>query len=251
MSLTSAINLLCDAALSLVYPQACAACGVRSVEARADAPACATCWRATRVFTGGETLCWKCGAPAPGEVPEGERGGVRCRRCEAEGFTAARACGLYEGALRAAVLALKREPFVSERLAGLLAAALGRAPLDSATLVVPVPLHAERERERGFNQAAALARALSARAGLRLDEWSLVRVAGSARRRAGMDARGRRETVAGAFEVARPRLIRGERVLLVDDVFTTGATASACAAALRAAGAREVYVLTVARAGPR
>ena len=93
---------------------------------------------------------------------------------------------------------------MSERLAVLLAAALGRAPLDSATLVVPVPLHAERERERGFNQAAALARALSARAGLRLDEWSLVRVAGSARRRAGMDARGRRETVAGAFEVARP-----------------------------------------------
>jgi predicted amidophosphoribosyltransferase len=66
-----------------------------------------------------------------------------------------------------------------------------------------------------------------------------------------MDARGRRETVAGAFEVARPRLVRGERVLLVDDVFTTGATASACAAALRAAGAREVYVLTLARAGPR
>src|SRR5205085_2491147 len=181
----------------------------------------------------------------------GERGGVRCRRCEAEDFTAARACGIYEGALRAAVLALKREPFVSERLAGLLAAAQRREPLESATLVVPVPLHAERERERGFNQAALLARALSGRAGVRLDEWSLARVAGSVRHRAGMDARGRRETVEGAFEVARPRLVRGERVLVVDDVFTTGATASACAAALKAAGAREVFVLTVARAGPR
>jgi predicted amidophosphoribosyltransferase len=63
-----------------------------------------------------------------------------------------------------------------------------------------------------------------------------------------MDARGRRETVEGAFEVVRPRLVCGERVLLVDDVFTTGATASACAAALRGAGAREVYVLTLARA---
>ena len=251
MSLTSAINLLCDAALSLVYPQGCAACGVRNVEARSDAPACADCWRATRVFTGVETLCWKCGALAQGDVPEGERGGVRCRRCEAEDFTAARACGIYEGALRAAVLALKREPFVSERLAGLLAAAQRREPLESATLVVPVPLHAERERERGFNQAALLARALSGRAGVRLDEWSLARVAGSVRHRAGMDARGRRETVEGAFEVARPRLVRGERVLVVDDVFTTGATASACAAALKAAGAREVFVLTVARAGPR
>src|SRR5919198_1639791 len=104
MSLTSAINLLCDAALSLVYPQACAACGVRSVEARADAPACAACWRATRVFTGGETLCWKCGAPAPGEVPEGERGGGGCRPCEAAGFTAGRARGGFEGAPRGAVL---------------------------------------------------------------------------------------------------------------------------------------------------
>jgi predicted amidophosphoribosyltransferase len=63
-----------------------------------------------------------------------------------------------------------------------------------------------------------------------------------------MDARARRESVEGSFAVARPRLVRGERVLLVDDVFTTGATASACAAALRAAGALEVYVLTAARA---
>jgi ComF family protein len=248
VSLTRAINVLCDAALSLVYPQACAACGVGSVEARADAPACAACWRATRVFTGEETLCWKCGALAPGVVQEEKRSEVRCRRCEAESFTAARAGGLYEGALRAAVLGLKREPFVSARLARLLAEAQRRAPLDAATLIVPVPLHAERERERGFNQAAVLGRTLSRRTGLRLDEWSLVRVEHSERHRAGMDARGRRETVEGAFEVARPRLVRGERVLLVDDVFTTGATVSACASALRAAGAREVYVLTVARA---
>jgi predicted amidophosphoribosyltransferase len=63
-----------------------------------------------------------------------------------------------------------------------------------------------------------------------------------------MDARARRETVADAFEVVRPRLIEGERVLLVDDVLTTGATVSACARALREAGALEVFVLTVARA---
>ena len=93
-----------------------------------------------------------------------------------------------------------------------------------------------------------LGRVLAERSGLPVDEWSLVRVAGSARHRAGMDARGRRETVEEAFAVARPRLVRGERVLLIDDVFTTGATVSACAAALMAAGAREVFVLTVARA---
>lgn len=247
MSLTSALETLCDAALSLVYPQECAACGNAEVETRADAPACAACWKATRVFTGDETLCWKCGALAAGELPEDKRGDVRCRRCEGESFTAARSCGLYEGALRAAVLSMKREPFVPSRLKRLLVEAQRRAPLSSATLVMPVPLHAERERERGFNQAALIARSVIERTRLPLDEWSLIRTAHSERHRAGMDAHARRESVEEVFEVARPRLVRGERILLVDDVFTTGATVSACASALLAAGASEVFVLTVAR----
>jgi len=248
VSLFGTLDRLCDAALALAYPEACAACGVRGVEARRDWPACAACWAATRLFDGGETLCWKCGAPAGGEVPAGKRPEVRCRRCDAECFTAARACGLYEGALRAAVLGLKREPYVPARLARMLREAASGAPLDAATLAVPVPLHPSRERGRGFNQAALLARALTEGAGLRLDEWSLARVGHGGRHRAGMDARARRESVAEVFAVVRPRLVAGERVLLVDDVFTTGATASACAKVLREAGAREVFVLTAARA---
>jgi ComF family protein len=242
------ISSFYDAALALVYPQACAACGVAGVEARADAPACAECWRATRVYTGAETLCWKCGAPAAEGARAAEAEAVRCRRCEAEAFTAARACGPYEGALRASVLSLKREPHVGARLAGLLRAAQARPPLDAAEVVVPVPLHPARERERGFNQAALLARSLSKSSGLALDEWSHARVAHATRHRAGMDRRARRETVEGAFRAVRPRLLEGRRVLLVDDVFTTGATASACAAALRDAGTTAVFVLTVARA---
>jgi ComF family protein len=248
VSLTGTLDKLCDAALALVYPQACAACGARGVERRGDWPACAVCWEATRLFDGGETLCWKCGAPARGAAAAEKREAVRCRRCDSEAFTAARACGLYEGALRAAVLGLKREPFVPARLARLLREAARRAPLDAATLVLPVPLHPERQRERGFNQAALLARALTRAAPSRLDEWSLARVAHSERHRAGMDARARRESVEDSFAVARPRLVSGESVLLVDDVFTTGATATACAAALKAAGALRVYVLTAARA---
>ena len=248
MSLTNAFDIFCDAALALLYPQSCAACGAESVEARADAPACSKCWQATHVFDGDETLCWKCGALALASLPEEKRAQVRCRRCDGEAFTAARACGLYEGALRAAVLGLKREPFVSARVVRLLAAAQKRAPLDAATLVVPVPLHAEREQERGFNQAAVLCQSLAKSSGLPTDEHSLVRVAHSERHRAGMDARARRETVEDAFAVERPRLVEGQNVLLVDDVFTTGATVSACARALREAGAEAVFVLTVARA---
>ena len=248
MRLTTRLDTLYDAALALLYPLACAACGSTSVEARRDFPACAACWARTKIFTGDETLCWKCGAPALGDVAEGAREAVRCRRCEDQTFTGARACGAYEGALRASVLTLKREPRVGRRLARLMLEASGRTPLDRATRVVPVPLHPERQRERGFNQAALLARALAEGSGLPFDDASLVRTAHVEKHRAGMDVRGRRETVERAFRVARPRLVANERVLLVDDVLTTGATASACAGALLGAGATEVYVLTVARA---
>lgn len=123
----------------------------------------------------------------------------------------------------------------------------GHYPLSQATRIVPVPLHPERERARGFNQAAVLARELSKATLLPLDEISVVRKHHSKRHRAGMDGKGRRDTVADAFQVIYPALIAGERVLLVDDVFTTGATVSSCAKTLLDAGAVEVFVLTIAR----
>jgi ComF family protein len=246
MSLTGTASLLYDAALALVYPQRCAVCGA-SVESRFDGIACARCWSATRVFAGDETLCWKCGTLSPGNISDNRRDQVRCRRCDDDAFTAARACGIYEGALRVSVLALKREPHIAGRLLRLLAERCQPVPLNRATRIVPVPLHPERERTRGFNQAALIARELSRLTGLPVDEESLVRTGHTERHRAGMDAHGRRESVANAFTVRHPRLIEGERVLLLDDVFTTGATVSACAGALLAAGAREVFVLTIAR----
>lgn len=246
MWLTGKTSDLYDAALALLYPQPCAVCD-SSVEARSDGIACAGCWRATRIFSAEALMCWKCGAPGPGRVAEAHRRGVRCHRCTGEHFTAARACGAYEKALRASVLALKREAPVSPRLARLLVEMQSRAPLDNTTLIVPIPLHPERERERGFNQAAMLARAVARSTNLPCDERSLVRHLHTERHRAGMDVRARRESVANAFTVERPRLVRGERILLVDDVFTTGATASACAGVLKEAGASEVFVLTVAR----
>jgi len=245
-----ALDSLCDALLALVYPQACAVCGA-SVEARSDGVACGECWRETRIFSEEDVLCWKCGAPskAPAAAPPPQEKlvDVRCRRCEGESFEAARACGVYEGALRAAVLALKREPHVPLRVARLLYQTQQRPPISRATRIVPVPLHPDRERERGFNQAMALGRSLAALTGLPLDEWSLSRTLQTGRHRAGMDAEARRESVCDAFHVARPRLVEGESILLIDDVFTTGATVSACSAALNMAGAREVFVLTLAR----
>ena len=246
MFLTHATRLFYDALLTLSYPQSCAICG-RSGEERRFGVACEKCWNATRILNGAETICWKCGLLSE-EVSPARLDEVRCRRCEAQSFTAARAVGPYEAALRVSVLELKRQPHISQHLETLLVAAARREPLNLSTRIIPVPLHARRLRSRGFNQASVLAEALSRGLQLPLDEVSLVRVSSTEKYRAGLDAKGRQDTVAGAFEVRHPRLIANENILLVDDVFTTGATVSACAEALTAAGAKNVFVLTISRA---
>lgn len=240
------ISGLYDSALALVYPQPCAICG-QSVESRHDGVVCASCWAKTRILDQDDTVCWKCGAFSRASVTSDRRDLVRCGRCDSDQFTFARACGNYEGALRASILALKREPNISRRLAGLLYEAQTRVPLHDAEVIIPVPLHSSREQARGFNQAALLARDLARLNHLPIDEHTLFRSAETVRHRVGMDARARRDSVAHAFVVRCPELIAGRKVLLVDDVFTTGATVSACAAALKAAGAKEVLVLTLAR----
>ena len=246
MFLTHATRLFYDALLTLSYPQSCAICG-RSVEERRFGVACESCWNATRILSGTETICWKCGLLSD-EVAPVRRDEVRCRLCEAHSFTAARAIGPYEGALRALVLELKRQPHLSQQLETLLLAAASREPLNRCARIIPVPLHEGRLRSRGFNQASLLAQALSRGLRLPLDEASLVRVSSTEKYRAGLDAKGRQDTVTGAFEVRHPRLIANDDILLVDDVFTTGATVSTCAEALTGAGARNVFVLTLARA---
>lgn len=245
MLLTRAASLGYDSLLAVVYPRACAVCG-HSVESRALGVACAKCWQQTKILST-ETLCWKCGQPSIGAVADEQREGVRCHRCDDASFTSARACGIYEGALRASVLLLKREPHVCQKLRQELVKTQQCYPLNKATQIIPVPLHAQREKDRGFNQAVLIARELSRATSLPLNVVSLARDKHVIRHRAGMDAKGRRDTVADAFRVTHPALVAGERVLLVDDVFTTGATVSSCASVLLEAGAAEVYVLTIAR----
>lgn len=246
MFLTRFGSSLYDSCLALLYPQSCEVCS-GSVEARELGVACAACWQSTRIITADDVVCWKCGARSIGHIPDDKRDHVRCHRCDEDTFAAARACGTYEGALRASVLRLKREPFIPQKLVLLLKETQQRVPLSNSTVLIPVPLHAEREKARGFNQAAVIARALARAVALPLDEVSLFRTTHAGRHRAGMDRKARRTSVAQAFKVRYSRLIEGESILLVDDVFTTGATASSCASALLSAGAKEVFVLTIAR----
>ena len=242
--------MILDALLTLAYPQVCAICA-RSVEQRKFGVACEACWKATQIFTGAETICWKCGALAPAEIEPEWCDEVRCRKCDSHSFTAARAVGLYEGALRESVLLLKRKPHISHHLQALLGYAATHSPLNTCTRIIPVPLHDKRKATRGFNQASIIAQTLSKSLSLPLDEVSLLRVSGTEKHRAGLDAKGRSDTVAGAFRVRHSRLVANEVILLIDDVFTTGATVSACADALNQAAAASVFVLTIARAnGP-
>jgi ComF family protein len=137
------------------------------------------------------------------------------------------------------------------RLAGRLAEALleepaVRALASTSDLLAPVPLHPRRLRERGFNQAALIAGEIARRTGRPSCDDTLVRRRDTAPQ-AGLTAAERRRNVADAFAVRRRALVAGRVVTLVDDVLTTGATAFACARALREAGAREVRMLSLAR----
>jgi ComF family protein len=233
-----------DSLLSLAYPQICLVCN-DSVEKSTDGVACEKCWSQTRIFSGNETRCAKCSLFLREKPSDHE---TLCHRCDEHFYDAARAVGLYEKALAASVIRLKREPFVAGRLRDLFTSAFENSIFQSASLVIPVPLSKKRLQERGFNQADFLAGILAKKFDLKVDNQSLARKTHTPLHRAAMDRRARELTVENAFEVTRPNFIDGERVLLVDDVFTSGATTSHCAKALKKKGARGVYVLTLARA---
>ena len=238
------LRTLSDSFLSIIYPQECRVCG-GEVESSDDGVACSGCWSATRIFTGNETLCSKCGAFLF------EARSFRtsfCRKCDDQSYDKAFAVGSYEKALSATVLHLKRNPHISPRLRHHVSETLGRFSIQDSTLVIPVPLSARRLQERGFNQASVIGRLVSKHLRSPYDESTLIRKAHTPMHRVGMDRKARANTVKNAFQVVRPKLIQDMCVLLVDDIFTSGETASYCAEILKKNGAARVDVLTLARA---
>ena len=238
------LKALKNSLLSLAYPQQCRVCE-RPVDQIENGVACSACWSETRIFVGKEMVCAKCGAffqmsGVPAEL--------NCHKCSDHFYEKARAAGIYEKALAASILDLKKHPNIPRILNRTLIAAFERNGFAVASLIVPVPLSKARQLERGYNQAGRLAEIVSNHSGIPLDTFSLERSKHTPVHRVAMDKKARELTVVNAFKVKRPKLIPGQKVLLVDDVFTSGATASACAKVLKKNGASEVNVLTLARA---
>ncbi len=232
------------AVFDLLLPPSCPTC-----DAPVDAPGlmCAACFQGVTLLA--EPLCRRCGAPFP---HRGAGGPERlCPGCvqAPPSFGSARAALLYDAGAQRLVLPLKYADRTD--LAAVLALHMARAGMEllrSAELLVPVPLHKRRLFARRYNQAALLAWAVGHRAHVPVLPDALVRLRATAPL-GEMSAARRAVEVADAFAVrpARAGQIAGRRVLLIDDVMTSGATADACARALFAGGAAAVDVLAAAR----
>jgi ComF family protein len=239
------MNAWATAVLDLLYPARCPVCEHALGAGRRD-PLCGECWTAIERID--RPFCETCGLPLPSFDPAARAVSLRCHACAAAAppFEYARAAGAYAGVLRDALHALKfgGKRALARPLSDLMLDTCGGLLGPQVDALVPVPLAPERERDRGFNQATLVAGHLAAASGLPLRARWLWRHRGT-RPQTELTAVGRRGNVAHAFG-ASPHAA-GAHVVLVDDIVTTGATAAECARTLRAAGARTVGVLAVAR----
>ena len=198
-------------------------------------------------------MCSICGEKIFGQHFAADSGAL-CGACRlaAPRFRKAVAFGAYEGALRDLIHIFKYQRIKSAGplLGRLLKQAYSRIQAEEPVLVVPVPLWPGKRRDRGFNQAEEIARAFlrsGASSSIQLCTALLIRSRETAPQ-TGLTRRQRQANLRGAFALTKPQKVQGQSILLVDDVMTTGATAGECARVLMRAGAKQVYVATVARA---
>jgi ComF family protein len=244
-TLTAAKSWL-DAALSFFYPNVCQFCGEESAT-KAQGFVGLICQRKVKLIE--RPFCERCGLPFAGEITTSFEC-ANCRNLDLS-FSKARSAALAEGMVLDLIhrykysRALWLEPF----LAGLLVAqALPELRVQDWDMIVPVPLHRLKQSEREFNQAERLARVLSNATQIPLHSKLLRRVQPT-RTQTRLSRRERLDNVRKAFALYPGTRLNGERIVLIDDVFTTGATTSACARILLDSNASNVCVWTVARGG--
>jgi ComF family protein len=236
-SLGPAARAVASNALAFALPPRCPGCGAVTP---ADHDFCAACWQALS-FLGGPA-CATCGVPFDYDAgPD-----ARCGACLADvpALDGMRAAVAYGDIARRIALRLKhgRRPSLAETIAR----RLDRFVDSRHALIAPVPLHRWRIWSRGYNQSALIGRALARRVGMPFQPDLLRRTRHTPMLR-GLGRHERARAVRDAFAVSDPCAVAGRAVLMIDDVFTTGATANACAVALKRAGASEVRLLCWAR----
>lgn len=237
--------------IDVILPRHCYHCGVPLASTHAEG-FCARCWSTIRFIKAPYCPC--CGEPFRSPLALTYSPEFRCGACRANPppFDRARAIGRYEGPLREAIHLLKyrgkirlQQPLLQLALAHFDT----HFPGGAYEAIIPVPLHRARLMRREFNQAALLARGLARHLDIPVLEHLLVRVR-STRPQVELSGRERRQNVRQAFAVTRPAALEHQRVLVVDDVFTTGATLGEVARTLKGAGVARVDVFTLARVLP-
>jgi len=233
-----------DTCLGFFYPEICRICETERATAK-NGFVCSKCWRQVRFIR--PPFCERCGLPFEGDITT-KFECTNCREMELH-FSAARSAVVARTVVLETIHRYKYQHalWFENFLAGLfLREAIPALRGQNWDWIVPVPLHPVKEREREFNQAGRLAKHLSNAAKIPLNEKLLRRVTFTATQTL-LTREQRAENMHGAFAIHKGLKLNGEKIILVDDVFTTGATTNACAKTLRAAGAGGVCVWTIAR----
>jgi competence protein ComFC len=234
-----------NAGLGFVYPEVCQICQKERAGPR-EAYVCTHCRSWAKMIEA--PFCERCGMPYEGAITTRLTECAHC--CEAElHFRSARSAVVGREGVREAILSFKYkrslwfEPYLAELLIGAAAPELAKERWD---WIVPVPLYPAKEREREFNQAERLGRRLGAATGIPVNSRLISRVVPTPTQTK-LNREERMANMKNAFAANQGVALNGARIVLIDDVFTTGATTSACAKALKSAGAGDVCVWTVAR----
>ncbi len=222
--------------LNLLFPETCPICKCKC-QNHETAPICDDCWQSIRQYRG--PLCQKCGAPLVSDYS------IMCGAClkEEPAFECARSFGLYDNALKKGINLLKYHGKL--RLSRPLSALLLKAGLPPADAVVPVPLHYHRLKKREFNQSALICKYIAEETNSKLLLDCLVKVRDTLPQ-VGLRYKARVKNIKGAFKVRNSDLIKDMKIILVDDVVTTGATIRECSGTLKKAGAGKIHVISLA-----
>ncbi len=223
--------------LNILFPESCTVCEKPATDRR-TAPICFACWQTIAPYRG--NICRKCGKPVVSGTP------LTCGECLKDEplFKSARSFGLYDGVLKKAINQFKYNRI--KRIAQPLSDKILQTKLPAVDIIIPVSLHEKRLRQKEFNQSALLAKHIAKNLGIPMILDCLVKTRDTMPQ-VGLSAKARKRNIKKAYEIKNRERVYGKSVMLIDDVYTTGATVRECSKVLKKAGATDIHVITLAR----